>query len=131
MFVKTLIIFCVALLGCISLVEAAEPQLTGNQLVPSCREYLKKPQAVSACAALLRGVFEGHLQGAVAYGLLHNVSQFKDLPFVWCPTDKSTVSDAQLVAPYTKYVSAKPEVSERPAANIAATVFMLSWPCRN
>ena len=128
---KALTIFYAVFFGCISLVEAAEPQLTGNQLAPSCREYLKKPQVVSACPALLRGVFEGHLQGAVAYGLLHNVSQFKDLPFVWCPADKTAVSDSQLVALYTKYVSANPAVTDRPAANIAATVFMLSWPCGN
>ena len=81
-------------------------------------------------STLLRGVFEGHLQGAIAYGLLHNITQFSDLPFVWCPSDKSTVSDVQLVNVYTKYVEQRPEVADRSAANIAATAFMIAWPCQ-
>lgn len=126
---KILSLCFVIWLGCFSTAGAAEPQLTGNQLAPACREYLKKPQAVSACPALLRGVFEGHLQGAVAHGLLNNVSQFKDLPFVWCPADWSSVSDAQLVTIYSKYVGENPQATDRPAANLAATAFMVAWPC--
>ena len=111
-------------------VRAAEPQPTGNQIDQSCRAYLKQPQALSVCSALLRGVFEGHVQGAVAYGLLHNIKQFNDLPFMWCPSDRSTVSDIQLVLIYSKYVEQRPEITDRTASNIAATAFMLAWPCQ-
>lgn len=109
--------------------SASEPQLTGNQLAQSCRDYLANPQPLSACSALLRGVFEGHLQGAIAYGLLHNVSKFDDLPFVWCPSDRSAVSDVQLANVYSKYIAQHPEVSDRTASNIATTSFILAWPC--
>jgi len=127
---KQLALIVTILLCDISRASAAEPQITGNQIAQSCRAYLKQPQTVSACSALLRGVFEGHLQGAIAYGLLHNITQFSDLPFVWCPSDKSTVSDVQLVNVYTKYVEQRPQVADRSAANIAATAFMIAWPCQ-
>lgn len=112
-----------------SLVSAAEPQITGNQIAQSCHEYLKEQKALSVCSALFRGVFEGHLQGAVIYGAFHNIAQFSDFPFMWCPSDRSAVSDVQLVSIYTKYVEEQPEATDRGAANIAVTAFMLSWPC--
>ena len=122
---------CVALMA--SMVASPcwgeEAQGTGNQMTPICERYVKQPNEISACPALLRGVFEGHLQGAVAYGLLHNIEKYANFPFVWCPTDRKAVTNMQLASIYLKYSKERPEILDRAAANVAITAFMVAWPC--
>jgi hypothetical protein len=109
---------------------AEEPQITGNQIAPACKLYLSSPNQLSICPVFLRGVFEGHLQAAVAYGIFNNIQLFNELPFVWCPSDRSAVSDSQLVNIFSKYLELHPEATDRGATSLATVAFMKSWPCK-
>lgn len=117
------------MLGIVFPCLSSESQVTANRITGACERYLKQNDPLSICPTMLRAVFEGHLQGAVAYGLLNKIEKYNDLPFVWCPSNRREVTNTQLANIFLKYAHDHPESLDREATNVIVTAFMAAWPC--